>query len=114
MEIEERLVQHPNIATAAVVGLRDAKYGELVAAFLQAETTGTRTSDDEIKNWVQQKLARHKTPQHVYWMGDPGIGESLPLTGSGKVKKNVLRHIGNAMLAANNQETGTETIRARL
>src|SRR5262245_54342685 len=97
LEIEERLVQHPMIATAAVVGLKDARYGEVVAAFLQANSIDISVPDNEIQQWVRLKLARHKTPQHIFWVGSPEVGDSLPLTGSGKIKKNVLRDLGNSI-----------------
>lgn len=98
LEIEERLMQHPSIATAAVVGLEDAKYGEIVAAFLQTKSDRARVPDGEIREWCWSKLARHKSPQHVFWIGDAEVGNEFPQTGSGKIKKNLLRDLGNKFL----------------
>lgn len=94
-----------------MVGLKDHKYGEVVAAFLDAKRPGGRVSDEEIRSWVRSKLARYKTPQHIFWVGDSGVGDYLPLTGSGKIKKNVLRDIGDSILFS---RKWTKTTLARL
>lgn len=90
-------MQHAMIVNASVVGLKDDKYGEVVAAFLQA-ASDTRPSNQELQDWVRQTLSRHKAPGHIFWIGDSEVGEEYPLTGSGKVKKNVLRDIGESLL----------------
>jgi len=97
LEIEERLMQHSLILNASVVGIKDPKYGEVAGAFLQPRGS-ERPSDDEIRDWVRMKLARHKAPKYIFWLGDKGVGNSFPLTGSGKVKKNVLRDLGDQLI----------------
>lgn len=91
-------MQHHGIANASVVGLKDAKFGEVVAAFLQCRSHA-RPSDEELRTWVRAKLSRHKAPKHIFWLGDCQVGDTYPLTGSGKVKKHVLRQLGNDILA---------------
>ncbi|KAI5846820.1 long-chain-fatty-acid-CoA ligase [Tricharina praecox] len=86
-EIEERLVEHPRIEAAAVVGVKDEKYGEAVGCFLQGE----RTSDEEVRDWCRQRLARFKAPQYVFWVGRGEAVEDWPKTGSGKILKPGLR-----------------------
>ncbi|KAL7626129.1 hypothetical protein AAE478_002899 [Parahypoxylon ruwenzoriense] len=105
LEIEERLLAHPALATAVVTGLKDAHYGEAVAAFLalaQEEdgpgAGGKRPSDREVRDWVQQKLGRHKAPAHVFWLGEGGVPRDVPLTGSGKVKKFEMARFGEEIL----------------
>ncbi|KAF4783921.1 4-coumarate-CoA ligase [Colletotrichum scovillei] len=83
-EIEDRLLGHPAISEACVVGLQDKRYGEL--------------SDSEVKAWVTDKLGRHKAPEHVFWIGHPDVGTSLPKTGSGKYQKHLIRDLGDALL----------------
>ncbi|KAB8218506.1 hypothetical protein BDV33DRAFT_205400 [Aspergillus novoparasiticus] len=98
-EIEERLMEHPDIEQAAIVGLRDDKYGEVVAVFLQSLPQHNRPSLNDVKDWIWQVLGRHQAPVHVFWVGP---GESIgqyPVTGSGKIRKDVLREIGNNMIA---------------
>ncbi|KAK0101857.1 hypothetical protein ONS95_001330 [Cadophora gregata] len=95
LEIEEVLGQHPSIIQPSVIGLPDAKYGEVVAAFLQHRSAEPRPSDQELRNFVRQTLGWHKAPVHVFWLGE---GEDFPKTGSGKVQKHILRAIGKERL----------------
>jgi acyl-CoA synthetase (AMP-forming)/AMP-acid ligase II len=92
LEIEERLLQHNQASKAIVVGVKHSRYGEVVAAFLQRAEGATAEdksslNDDDIREWVRMTLGRHKAPAHVFWLGEDGIPSSIPLTGSGKVRK---------------------------
>ncbi|KAI1658294.1 4-coumarate-CoA ligase [Daldinia decipiens] len=102
LEIEERLLAHPAITRAIVTGLKDAHYGEVVGAFLQladeAVKEGEKLGDQEVRDWVQQKLGRHKAPTHVFWLGEDGVPADVPLTGSGKVKKFEMARFGEEIL----------------
>ncbi|KAI1642518.1 4-coumarate-CoA ligase [Daldinia loculata] len=102
LEIEERLLAHPAITRAIVTGLKDAHYGEVVGAFLQladeAVKEGKKLGDQEVRDWVQQKLGRHKAPTHVFWLGEDGVPADVPLTGSGKVKKFEMARFGEEIL----------------
>ncbi|KAI1105625.1 4-coumarate-CoA ligase [Jackrogersella minutella] len=98
LEIEERLLKNPKIARAIVTGLKDAHYGEVVSAFLESAGEGGRPSDAEVREWVQQKLGRHKAPTHVFWLGEGGVPADVPLTGSGKVKKFEMARFGEEIL----------------
>ncbi|KAE8376078.1 acetyl-CoA synthetase-like protein [Aspergillus bertholletiae] len=102
-EIEERLMEHPNIEQAAVVGLQDDKYGEIVAAFLQSPLQHSRPSLDDVKSWIWQVFGRHKAPVHVFWVGPGDMIGQYPVTGSGKIRKEVLREMGNKMIAGPEQ-----------
>jgi acyl-coenzyme A synthetase/AMP-(fatty) acid ligase len=81
-----------------VVGLSDAHYGESVAAFVELAEGHKRCSDDELRQWVQEVLAKHKTPRHIFWLGDDNIGIDFPQTASGKIQKNKLRTVGESIL----------------
>ncbi|KAI1265656.1 hypothetical protein F5Y18DRAFT_385212 [Xylariaceae sp. FL1019] len=99
LEIEERLMAHSDISRAIVTGVKDAHYGEAVAAFLQSEDQiKQRPSTQDIKDWVQQRLGRHKSPTHVFWLGENGVPINVPLTGSGKVKKFEMARFGEEIL----------------
>ena len=101
LEIEERLVTHPAIGLAVVVGLQDARYGEVVGAFLAPEDDHhPRPSLDEVRDWVRRQLGKHKAPSHVFWLGAGGVPSAVPLTGSGKVRKFELAQLGNKLLQA--------------
>ncbi|KAH7135328.1 short-chain-fatty-acid-CoA ligase [Dendryphion nanum] len=97
LEIEERLVEHPSIARAIVVGVSHPKYVEVPAAFLALEEGEEKPGLDDIKAWVRKVLGRHKAPVHVFWIGDD-CSADIPLTGSGKIKKFVLRDMGERLL----------------
>lgn len=98
MEIEERLIAHSVITRAIVTGLKDAHYGEVVGAFLQTEKAGQKPTDEEMREWVKQKLGRHKAPAHIFWLGENGVPAEVPLTGSGKVKKYEMAKFGEEIL----------------
>ena len=91
-EIEERLVQHAAIAQAAVVGITDPKYGEVVGAFLQLRESQSKPSANSLQEFVRKTLGWHKAPAHIFWLRE---GESFPMTGSGKIKKHILKVLGD-------------------
>ncbi|KAB8238763.1 uncharacterized protein BDW43DRAFT_305669 [Aspergillus alliaceus] len=100
LEVEERLVSHPSIIEASVLGLLDAKYGEIVGCFVKAAPHTNKLSDEGIQEWVRQSLAWHKTPVHVFWIGDTGVADDFPRTGSGKHQKNTMGKIGRSLIGA--------------
>jgi fatty-acyl-CoA synthase len=83
-EIEDVLYSHPGVAEVAVVGIPDAKWGEVIGAFVRP-APGHTPSKEELVAYCRQHLAPFKTPQH--WM----FVEAFPLTPSGKIQKFVLR-----------------------
>lgn len=88
-------MQHPSIVQASVVGIADAKYGEAVGAFLQQRALQRRPSTPALREFVRQTLGWHKAPVHVFWLGQD---EDFPKTGSGKIKKHVLKEQGEELL----------------
>lgn len=98
MEIEERLVTHQSIARAIVVGISHPKYVEVPVAFLElAEGVAAKPDLEEVKTWVRKVLGRHKAPTDVFWLGEECSGD-VPLTGSGKIKKFVMREWADRIL----------------
>jgi fatty-acyl-CoA synthase len=91
VEVEGVLLRHPAVLEVAVVGMPHEKWGESPHAFvvLRADSTAT---EDELKQFVRDRLARFKTPQWV------SLVEELPKTATGKVRKFVLRQ-GEAGIA---------------
>lgn len=83
-EIENILLEHPDVAEVAVVGVPDSRMGEAAAAFVRMKS-GARLDTELLVAHCRANLAAQKTPTH--WVE---ISE-WPLTGSGKIQKFALR-----------------------
>ncbi|GAB0131988.1 hypothetical protein EsDP_00000439 [Epichloe bromicola] len=99
LELEERLMAHPSVSRAIVVGLKDEHYGEVVGAFVEKSDNHPKPADAELRDWVRNTLGKHKSPAHVFWLGENGVPADVPLTGSGKVRKFEMANLGNGILA---------------
>ena len=86
-EIENFLYQLPQIEMVEVAGIADAKYGEIVAAFIKLKSGQTLTQE-EVQEFCRGKIARMKIPAHVIFIDD------FPKTASGKIQKYKLREMG--------------------
>ena len=84
-EIEAELLRHPAVAEAAVFGLPDPHWGEIVAAAVRLSDDRPKPRAEELKGHIRDILAPQKAPCTWYRV------EALPLTGSGKVQKFALR-----------------------
>ncbi|MBO9574301.1 MAG: AMP-binding protein [Sphingobium sp.] len=83
-EIENVLLEHPDVAEVAVVGVPDQRLGEAVAAFVRP-VPGRRMDEAALFAHCRGQMAAQKTPAH--WIE---VSE-WPLTGSGKIQKFELR-----------------------
>jgi fatty-acyl-CoA synthase len=83
-EIEKALYQHPAVHMCAVIGLPDAKWGEVGKACVVLKPNQIETEDDLLK-FMTERLAKYKVPKSVSFM------EALPISAAGKILKRELR-----------------------
>jgi acyl-CoA synthetase (AMP-forming)/AMP-acid ligase II len=88
IEIETALFEHPDLAAAAVVGIPDATFGEVVV-LCAVPHPGHRVDEAAIRSYLLTRLASYKVPRHVV-----AVAESeLVLTGSAKIRTEALRRL---------------------
>ncbi len=86
-EVESKLVEHPAVAEAGVIGKPDPVRGEIIKAFI-ALRDGYEPSEElieEIRQFVKKGLAAHAAPREIEFK------EKLPKTRSGKIMRRVLK-----------------------
>ena len=86
-EVEEVLLAHPAVETAQVVGVPDARLGEVACAYVTLKS-GFSASGDEILSFVKARAANFRVPRYLKVVPD---FESIGMTASGKVQKTKLR-----------------------
>jgi acetyl-CoA synthetase len=86
-EVESKLVEHPAVAEAGVIGKPDPVRGEIIKAFI-ALRDGYEVTDElkeEIRQFVKKGLAAHAAPREIEFR------DKLPKTRSGKIMRRVLK-----------------------
>jgi acetyl-CoA synthetase len=86
-EVESKLVEHPAVAEAGVIGKPDPVRGEIIKAFV-ALREGYEPSEElkeEIRAFVKKGLAAHAAPREIEFR------DKLPKTRSGKIMRRVLK-----------------------
>jgi fatty-acyl-CoA synthase len=86
-EVEEVLLAHPAVETAQVIGVPDARLGEVACAYVTLRS-GFETSEEELKNWSRERSANFRVPKYLRIVAD---FEAIGMTASGKVQKAKLR-----------------------
>ncbi len=83
-EVERAIYTHPAVLEVAVVGVPDAKWGEVGAAFVLPKP-GATLGGEELREFCRKVLAGYKVPKHIAIVAD------YPRTAAGKIQKHVLR-----------------------
>ncbi|SDC97355.1 fatty-acyl-CoA synthase [Cupriavidus sp. YR651] len=86
-EVEQVLLSHPAVATAQVVGVPDARLGEVPAAFVTLKP-GQTLDAEALLAWSKPRMANFRIPRYAQVVTD---FERIGMTASGKVQKNKLR-----------------------
>ena len=98
-EIENLMFAHPEIAQVAVIGIPDARMGEVGMAFV-VPVPGTAPTPEAIIAWCREHMANYKVPRRVE------IVPELPTNASGKVMKFLLRERVAAEAAGGDRAVG--------
>lgn len=100
-EVESRLLEHPMVAEAAVVGFPDAEGLDKPVACVVTQGSVTQ---DELIAWCRDGLAHFKSPRAVIFVGE------LPKTATGKLQRFKVRHLiaDNVSRTAEQSSTTTE------
>ena len=87
MEVEEAILEHPDVGQVGVIGVPDDTRGEVIKAFVRP-AAGVAGSDDlreEIRALVRDRLAEYEYPREIEFV------EELPQTTTGKIRRLELR-----------------------
>ena len=83
-EVEEVLLMHPGVQDAAVIGIPDEKWGEVLKAFI-VRRPGNDLTSATLTAFLEPRIARMKLPKHVEFI------PQIPRNANGKVLKTTLR-----------------------
>ncbi|KRG14567.1 acetyl-CoA synthetase [Virgibacillus soli] len=86
-EVESKILEHPAVAEAGVIGKPDPVRGEIIKAFV-ALLEGNEPTDElkeDIRQFVKKGLAAHAAPREIEFR------DKLPKTRSGKIMRRVLK-----------------------
>ncbi|MFC7685074.1 class I adenylate-forming enzyme family protein [Ureibacillus sp. GCM10028918] len=83
IEVEQCIISHPKVKEVAVIGISDARWGEVVTAFIVCVGAG-EGFDIEIQNYCRKQLGAYKVPKKVIFV------DELPKTHVGKIDKKQL------------------------
>lgn len=84
IEVENALAEHPSVASAAVIGVANDRWGEAVCAVVVLRP-GTAATEEELIAHTATLIASYKKPRSVVFT------DALPMLPSGKIDKKVLR-----------------------
>jgi fatty-acyl-CoA synthase len=96
-EIETLLLQHPDVAQAAVVGAAVGERGEAIVAFVVPKPSEA-VDAEELRAHCRALASSYKVPDHVE------ICAALPITETGKLFRRGLRDMAESLLSPNSQQ----------
>lgn len=85
LEVERAIFAHPDVFECAVVAAPDEKWGEVPVAIV-VPRPGAAIAEEDLCRFLEGRLGRFKMPRKIEFSEEP-----LPKTGTGKIRKNILR-----------------------
>jgi fatty-acyl-CoA synthase len=85
IEVEKAIFAHPDVYECAVVAAPDERWGEVPAAVVVRKPE-SELSGEQLLKFLEQRLGRYKLPRLIEFSDEP-----LPKTGTGKIRKLVIR-----------------------
>ena len=92
-EIEEFIFTHPAVKDVQVIAVPDKKYGEEAMACIILKD-GVSMSEDEMREYMTGRIARHKVPRFIVFM------DSFPMNAAGKILKYKMREDAIKLIGA--------------
>ncbi|KGX85658.1 acetate--CoA ligase [Pontibacillus litoralis] len=86
-EVESKLIEHPAVAEAGVIGKPHPERGEIIKAFITLNEGYVQSDEllDDIRQFVKKGLSAHATPRELE------VKDSIPKTRSGKIMRRLLK-----------------------
>lgn len=86
-EVEDAILEHPDVAQIGVIGVPDETRGDIIKAFVEPRdgVDGSDEFREEIRNTVRNRLAQYEYPREIEFM------DELPQTTTGKIRRVELR-----------------------
>lgn len=86
-EIESKLLEHPSVAEAGVIGKPDPERGEIIKAFISLNDGYVESDDllEDIRIFIKTGLSAHVAPREIE------VRDKIPKTRSGKIMRRLLK-----------------------
>ncbi|HEV3261276.1 MAG TPA: fatty acid--CoA ligase family protein, partial [Gemmataceae bacterium] len=84
IDLENVLVQHPDVESVAVVGIPDVEFGQRLKAVV-VKKRGTTLDQSTLLDWLKPRVARYQMPAAIEFC------DELPYTALGKLDKKTLQ-----------------------
>lgn len=90
-EVEDIIMEHPDVEECAMIGLPDGKGSEIPCMYIRKKKDSFLDESD-IRSFLNRRVARYKMPRRIIFV------EDFPRTSTGKIKKTDLKKIHSAII----------------